>query len=164
VRSARPEDLPRRRARRPLAVAVPSLGLRVPVVPVGVRGRSREVAVPDGTRRVGWYRFGAGPGEPGVTVLAGHVDWNGRPGPFLRLERLEPGRRVRLRVRGGRTLSYRVIARRSYRKERLPRRLFARDGRAALALVTCGGPYDRSTRTYARNTVVWAVRARGSRG
>ena len=42
-------------------------------------------------------------------------------------------------------------------KRELPPRLFARRGKPALALVTCGGAFDEATRTYAENVVVWAV-------
>jgi sortase (surface protein transpeptidase) len=143
--------------RTPRALAVPALDLRAPVVAVGVRGRDREVALPDDARRVAWYRFGPHPGAAGTAVLAAHADWQGRPGPFARASRLAPGDRLRVAFRRGAPRTFRVIARRSYDKGRLPRRLFATAGRPALALVTCGGPYDRATRTYARNTVVWAV-------
>jgi len=159
TRSARPEDLPRRRVRQPRRMHVPALGVRAPVVAVGVRGRAREVALPASARRVAWYRFGPHPGARGTAVLAAHADWQGRPGPFVRLTALGPGDRVRVGFRRGEARAFRVIARRSYDKERLPRRLFATAGRPALALVTCGGPFDRRTRTYARNTVVWAVPA-----
>jgi len=38
--------------------------------------------------------------------------------------------------------------------------VFRRDGDHALVLVTCGGAFDRTTRTYAENVVVTAVPVR----
>jgi len=90
-------------------------------------------------------------------VLAAHVDYEGRPGAFYELRRLEPGDRVVVRLSGGRNLAFRVAARRTYAKDALPRRLFASRGRSVLTLVTCGGSYDERTRSYARNVVVVAI-------
>ena len=159
TRSALPSALPQRRVRVPGALHVPALGLRTRVMPIGLRGRSRELALPADARTVAWYRYGAHPGAPGVAVIAAHADYDGRPGAFAGLATMEPGQRLRVGFRRGGEREFRVIARRSYDKRRLPRRLFATSGPAALALVTCGGRFDRETRTYERNTVIWAVAA-----
>jgi hypothetical protein len=57
----------------------------------------------------------------------------------------------------GRTTAYRVTSVRTYAKRRLPLSLFSRNGPARLVLVTCGGPFDRSTGHYPLNVVVTAV-------
>jgi len=142
--------------RPPVRVRVPALGLQAKVVPVGVEA-SGELELPRTGRVAGWYRFGSEPGRPGTAVLAAHVDYAARPGVFYHLRTLEPGARVSVRLAGGSMRHFRVIARRSYGKQELPRRLFARAGKPALALVTCGGAFDEATRTYAENVVVWAV-------
>ena len=55
----------------------------------------------------------------------------------------------------GRTLTFDVVRRQRYAKERLPvRRLFTRHGAAVLTLITCGGRFDAATRQYDANTVV----------
>ncbi|HSL64629.1 MAG TPA: class F sortase, partial [Gaiellaceae bacterium] len=112
-----------------------------------------------GATRTAWYRFGSAPGEPGSTVIAGHVDLAGAPGAFRRLGELDPGELVVVRTADGRAHRYRVVARREYAKERLPARVWTRAGRPVLTLVTCGGDYDERARSYAANTVVYAVAA-----
>ena len=56
----------------------------------------------------------------------------------------------------GRTLAYRVVARRQLGKADLPADLFARGGPPRLVLVTCGGRFDRTTRHYTDNVIVYA--------
>lgn len=156
TRSARLASHRAVRVRPPVRIRVPALGLEAKVVPVGVEA-SGELELPRTGRVAGWYRFGSEPGRPGTAVLAAHVDYEERPGVFYHLRTLEPGARVSLRLAGGSTRHFRVVARRSYGKRELPPRLFARRGKPALALVTCGGAFDEATRTYAENVVVWAV-------
>jgi hypothetical protein len=138
-------------------VHVPGLGVRASIVRAGVRRGA--LVLPRDTRRVAWFRHGARPGEPGTALLAAHADLDGRPGVFLRLQRLEPGARVLVRMRGGALERFRVVARRRYAKRELPPRLFRRHGPRLLALVTCGGRFDERTRSYDSNTVVYAVAA-----
>ncbi|MDP1876225.1 MAG: class F sortase [Actinomycetota bacterium] len=58
----------------------------------------------------------------------------------------------------GRQLDYRVVARESIAKKRLPyEELFAVDGPARLTLISCGGFYDPQNGGYQDNVVVTAV-------
>ncbi|HEX8628405.1 MAG TPA: sortase, partial [Catenuloplanes sp.] len=52
---------------------------------------------------------------------------------------------------------YRVVARRTADKQRLPADLFARGGPPRLALITCGGDFRDGH--YERNVIVYAVPA-----
>jgi hypothetical protein len=50
-----------------------------------------------------------------------------------------------------------VIAREVHPKTKIPLdRYFARDGNVRLTLITCGGPFDASTRHYRDNVVITA--------
>lgn len=166
IRSARLVDLPRAAERRPASLRIAALGVAAPVRPVGVA--EGLVEVPDDPGVVGWYRHGSSPGRPGSAVLVGHVDLDGRPGVFFRLRELEPGALVTVGFARGAGEAFRVVARRSYPKGRLPARLvFAESGRAYLTLVTCGGDFDAARGEYEENVVVVATlverRAKGSR-
>lgn len=127
------------------------------VLPVQVS--SGELKVPEDARTVGWWRDGAAPGdERGTVVLAGHVDTVQGPGALYRLETLEPGQRLAVESATG-SRNYRVEARQAYRKDRLPDDIFTVEGAPRLAVITCGGAFDESTRTYEYNVVVYAVPA-----
>jgi hypothetical protein len=59
---------------------------------------------------------------------------------------------------GGRTTSYAVTGLQVVRKAAgLPPSLFDQAGAPRLVLVTCGGPFDERTRSYADNIVVVAI-------
>jgi sortase family protein len=142
----------------PVGIAIPGIGLEARVVRVGVDRRTGGVEVPPDVHTVGWYRFSPVPGEPGSSVLLGHVDSSTQgPGAFFHLASLEPGTRIRVLLADGSARAFRVVARRSYLKSRLPAAVFARAGRPVLTLVTCGGPFDASIGHYRDNVVVYAV-------
>jgi LPXTG-site transpeptidase (sortase) family protein len=145
------------RGASPSRLSIPSIGVSLPVLPVGV-DPAGLMALPDTAYAAGWYRFGRGPLDPsGATVIAGHVDTRAEGvGPLARLASLRAGAAVEVRA-GGRTVTYRVV-----RVERIARtvldlpHLFARAGAARLHLVTCGGDYRPDRGGYQDNVVVTA--------
>ena len=140
----------------PLAIRIGDLELDTPVRAVGIE-EDGELEVPDETE-VGWYRYGSAPGLPGATVLAAHVSWNRKIGPFHRLGNLEPGARVDVVADDGSVRVYEVIERTVYDKDELPRdRIWTTTGEETLVLITCGGSYNPDIRRYRQNIVVYAV-------
>lgn len=140
----------------PARVRVPSLGLDVDVVPVGVD----DVGLFDVPRadQVGWYRHGPSPGEPGSAVLAAHVDFDGELGAFFALRDLLPGDVIELDYVDGTSQAFRVVDQTLYDKTALPAdELFRRSGDSVLHLATCGGSFDPVTQSYVGNRVVTAV-------
>ena len=139
----------------PTRVTIARLGVAAAVDPVGVTGTG-ALDVPADPGRLGWWIGSARPGDRRGTVLvAGHVDTaEDGEGALYRLENLPMGTRLEVRA-GDRTVAYRVTARRSYAKSRLPEQLFRRDGAPQLVLVTCGGAFRDGA--YDHNVVVYAV-------
>jgi hypothetical protein len=144
----------------PVAVALPDRHVSAPVVPTDT-APDGALVVPDPPTTVGWWAPGALAGAPfGTTVLAGHIDSAAAGlGTFAVLRQVGVGERVELLGANGRTLAYRVVARRQLGKADLPADLFAHGGPPRLALVTCGGRFDRATRHYTDNVIVYAVPA-----
>jgi LPXTG-site transpeptidase (sortase) family protein len=145
--------------KRPVQVRLPSLGVDARVVPVGVAG-SGEMQIPRDGDVVGWYRFGARPGDAsGSAVLVGHRDTlDGGAGALFDLDDVAAGDLVLVTTRTGETLRYRVTALRSLPKQQLPaEQLFAREGRPRLTLITCGGAYLPEVGGYQDNLVVTAT-------
>ncbi|MFD6288316.1 class F sortase [Streptomyces sp. NPDC060205] len=145
----------------PVSLALPRLGLRAPVDPVGV-ARDGQVEVPGDPGRVGWYRFSPAPGaSEGSAVMVGHVDSDGRgPGVLVALNDVRRGDRVRAERADGSSVEYRVTARRSITKKALvSSEAFRLDGPAVLTLITCTGPYLPDEGGYQNNLVVTAVEA-----
>lgn len=130
----------------------------VGLVPVGVSdGGAMEI--PRSGEEVGWYRFGAAPGDPvGSAVLAGHVDTFGEgPGALASTTSLEVGDSLQVERADGSRVDYAVTARVITGKDELPTEdLFTRTGAPRLVLITCGGGWREDVRSYDSNVVVTA--------
>lgn len=142
----------------PVRVRVGSVGIRLPVVPKGV-SPDGQMALPPKPNRVGWYKFGAAPGDGGSTVLAGHVDTRRSGiGPLARLREVGPGDRVVVTLSDGRTVRYRTVRVRSIDKQSdALASVFDEDGPARLRIVTCGGEFEPKAGGYQDNVVLTAV-------
>lgn len=144
--------------RVPVNIRIPALGQEASIVPAGVEPNG-DMEVPENVTDVAWYKYGSAPGEPGSAVLAAHVDLAGQgPGVFFELGTLDPGSVIYIDFDDGTTASYRAEARSVYDKEALPTEaIFRRQGPPVLTLITCGGDFNRSIRSYDSNVVVYAV-------
>lgn len=141
----------------PHRLHVVAAGVDAAVVPV-TAAPDGELGVPDDPRQVGWWAGGAAAGSArGTVVIDGHVDTKeAGPGALYRVETLTPGEQVTLDTDSG-ARGYRVAAREVYSKGSLPTSLFSTDGPPRLALITCGGPFNRETGRYRYNVVVYAL-------
>lgn len=145
----------------PVRLEIPAIGVNAPVESVGVDERG-EMAIPEQVDQVGWYRFGAAPGsQAGSVVMSGHIDSAQQGlGAFAHLGDLRAGDMVSVMDGSGRTLKYRVIGKEAFAKTSVPLpSLFSRQGTARLTLITCGGAFDSTARSYLDNIVVTAVPA-----
>jgi len=116
-----------------------------------------ELNPPQDFARAGWYAAGTAPGDVGPAVIAGHVDSRTGPAVFFRLRELRPGDLVEV-ARDGHWLSFRVTATKEYPKNQFPdAAVYGPTPDPQLRLITCGGDFDRSRRSYYDNVVVYAV-------
>jgi hypothetical protein len=156
-RSATLDQLPPVQRPAPVSLQLDAAGIGAPVVPVSADPGSGELAVPPSPEKIAWYEHGPSPGEAGSAVLAAHVDWKGERGAFFTLADVEVGALAVVTMEDGREVDFRVTAREQVAKSDLPvDRIFDRVGPSQLALVTCGGEFDRRSHSYADNIVVFA--------
>lgn len=142
---------------RPVGLAVPAIGLALPtLVDLGLDADGRLQAPEDFTQ-VGWWSGGPAPGDAGPAVLVGHVDsWQG-PAVFFRVRDLRPGDEITVPRADGTAVTFVVDAVEQYAKDAFPAdRVYAPTADAQLRLITCGGTFDRSARSYLDNIVVYA--------
>ncbi len=140
---------------QPTTVTIGSLGVTLPVQPVGIAADG-QMALPPDPSEMGWYRFGPGPSSAeGAVVLAAHVDSRSYgPGPLARAAALAPGSTIVVAT-GTRSVSYTVTAVISVAKKDLDLALiFDRTGPPRLHLVTCGGEYVRGEGWTSNVTVI----------
>jgi Sortase domain len=151
---AQPGEIGPRGGPPPVEVAIPQVGISTRVGPVGA-SHDRIEAPP--VTRAGWYRDGPRPGEPGRTVIIGHLDTRRGPAVFANLPSVSRGDTVVVTDAAGRGHNYRVV-----RVISVPKHLFrasevfAPTPASTLALITCGGRFDRRSGHYERNVVVFA--------
>jgi hypothetical protein len=143
----------------PVAIEVPAIGLRRPLVTLGVEPDG-SMEAPRDYQAVGWFRSGPRPGEHGPAVIAGHVDSKTGPAAFARLHELRAGDEVRVTGRDGSVARFVVRARQHYAKRAFPtERVFGPTAGPELRLVTCTGAFDRDRQSYVENLVVFATLA-----
>ena len=158
--TSRAEELtrgPQMRSSPPVTVSLPSLNVSTSVIGLGLQADG-TMQVPDDAETVGWYTLAPTPGSLGPAVLAGHVDWKGRPGAFANIDKLVPGDLISVRRQDGSVAAFAVTRVERYPKDRFPTEdIYGAIDHAGLRLITCGGEFDRSERSYRDNIVVYAA-------
>jgi sortase (surface protein transpeptidase) len=141
----------------PARVTIPAIGVDSTLTELGVDPAGALVPPAD-FAQAGWFAAGPAPGEVGPAVLAGHVDDYRGPAVFFRLEELAPGDRVEVTDRDGQALGFTVTRVAEYPKSDFATaEVYGPTTGPELRLITCGGAFDRSRRSYTDNVVVFAV-------
>ena len=144
------------RAAAPTSVRVPRLGIASTLVDLRTDARG-ALQPPKDPARAGWYVGSSHPGDPGPTVLAGHVDSQSGPGVFFHLERLRPGDSILVGRADRSTVRFVVTRTMRVSKQRFPTALVYVGTRSpSLRLISCGGAFDRRTGHYLDNVIVLA--------
>ena len=151
---------------------IPALNVRAPVTPTGAVGfpETASLTIPADVHTVGWWdgtvqdgdrivhEDAPAPGQPGVALIAGHVDSAAEgPGALHDLANLKVGDTIEISNSAGPFNTWTVYAPpQIHLKTALPAALWVTTGAPKLALVTCGGPFDAATGHYQDNVIVWA--------
>jgi hypothetical protein len=152
---------------------IPVLRVDAPLVPEGAVGApgTAALSIPNDIHTVGWWdglvndsgrtvtERAPRPGQPGVAIIAGHVDSAAAgPGALYDLKDLRVGATIEIADSHHHLSRWRVDARPQLTaKTSLPSALWVRGGPARLAIISCGGPFDAATGHYIDNVVVWAT-------
>ena len=155
-------SIPYANSPQPAHLGIPALDVTANIRPVG-NSDATTMQVPSDIRVVGWYDRSALPiSTAGNTVLVGHRDGAVDPnGIFRNLGSVREGDRVQVSDIAGRTIDYIVDGVTVLSDEQFAQRaerIFRRDGRHRLVLITCGGNYDAARGGYQANVVVTAKR------
>jgi Sortase domain len=146
----------------PVSISIPAIGVRSRLLYVGLN--------PDGTIQVpplndppltneaAWYKYSPIPGQPGPSIIEGHVD-SLREGPsvFFRLGELKPGDLVSISLADRQVVVFKITGVRVYAKSQFPTStIYGATDYAALRLITCGGSFDEQSHHYTSNVVAFA--------
>jgi hypothetical protein len=146
----------------PVSIAIPAIGVRSTLLYVG-RNADGTIQVPPLndppiTNDAAWYEFSATPGQPGPSIIEGHVDSAGDgPSVFFRLGALNPGDLVDVTLADRRVAVFKITGVRLYAKDHFPTSaVYGDTDYAALRLITCGGGFDTRDHHYLSNVVAFA--------
>ncbi len=146
----------------PVAIQVPAIGVSSPLESLTVDS-SGVLGVPENYAHAGWWSAGPAPGADGAAVIVGHMDSDRGAAVFHRLRQSQPGGEIIVRRADGSSVSFVVDAVRQYDKDQIPTRvIYGATPTPSLRLITCGGAFDRRTRSYRDNVVVFAHLATGA--
>jgi sortase (surface protein transpeptidase) len=137
-------------------VRIPAIGVDSVLVPLGLNA-DHTLEVPTDFGVAGWYIHRPVPGEPGPSIIAGHVDSQTGPAVFFRLRELEPGATIEVERSDRSVAVFRVTERAQYDKDAFPtEKVYGPTSAPELRVITCGGSFDWDTHHYDDNVVVFA--------
>jgi sortase (surface protein transpeptidase) len=140
----------------PSRVRIPALGIDSPLARLATDATGALVP-PGDFAQAGWFSGGPAPGAVGPAVIAGHVDSVRGPAVFFRLASLHGGDAVLVTRADGTTLRFVVNRIARYPKSAFPTaEVYGPTGDRELRLITCGGRFDHSRRSYVDDVVVFA--------
>ncbi|YCK35217.1 class F sortase [Actinomadura sp. ATCC 39365] len=142
----------------PTRLDIEAIGVSAPIVQVGLDPNGVIEPPPlDKENLVGWYGLGPSPGEVGPAVLLGHVDTRTAPAVFARLKELRPQDRITVAHTDGRRDVFVVDRVERVAKTAFPSaQVYGSTSDPALRIITCGGAFNTTSRSYADNVIVFA--------
>ena len=121
---------------------IPGIGVDAPIDEVGLTPQD-DLATPADPSHVGWYRDGSLPGQPGSSVMDGHLDWWSGPAVFANLGRLHLGDQLSVLFSDSQVASFQVSTMTTYSADLSPPAdLFRTAGPPQLVLITCAGRWE----------------------
>jgi sortase (surface protein transpeptidase) len=141
----------------PTRVRIPAIEVDATVVDLGLT-EDRRLEVPEDISVTGWYTGRSVPGDVGPSIVVGHVDSavTGK-GVFYSLRDLVAGDAVEIERSDGTVAAFRVTEVATVSKDEFPTELvYGSTPEPTLRLITCGGTFDRSVRSYEHNIIVFA--------
>ena len=123
----------------PTRLKIPAINVDAPIDPAGLT-EDGDMDVPNDIVSTGWFERGYMPGEPGNSVIAGHVDGKNGPAVFYDIGKLKNGDEVLVTGEDGSELVFVVNKVEIYPFEESPlREIFGFSNGSRLNLITCTG-------------------------
>lgn len=146
----------------------PDLPRYIRIAKINVSARVRQLgltkdgalASPTNVYDAGWYMGSAKPGEPGATVIDGHVSSWEATGVFYNLKKLVPNDVLEIERGDGKLLRYKVAGVQEYDADKVDMAklmVSAEPGKSGLNLITCSGKVIKNTNSFDKRFVVFAV-------
>jgi LPXTG-site transpeptidase (sortase) family protein len=140
----------------PTRFKIPTLGVDASIEYLGKTAQGNMLS-PKSASSVGWYKYGAIPGETGSAVLAAHVVGpQGQAGVFAQVKKLQAGDEIQVIDAKGQIILFTVTQTRKYSQSEQPSEVFNSTSGAHLNLITCAGEWDAINKHFLERLVVFA--------
>lgn len=141
----------------PRKIELPSLGVSGCVQKVGL-DQHAAISAPTNIHLAGWYIHSVPPGEAGVSLIDGHVQGRYSEGIFKKLDRLRTGHKIKVQLGSGQWREFEVVRTALYTVDAASQEMLKPiEGiDRQLTLITCGGAYNKQTKTYDKRVIVQA--------
>ncbi len=138
-------------------LTIPSITVDAEVGDVGLTSEG-AVGAPTDPARAAWFNLGPRPGEAGVAVIDGHFGWKDAvPAVFDHLADVQKGEKIYVKDASGVSTTFVVRTIKTYGASGDASDVFAsNDTHAHLVLITCGGIWDATQKSYSERVVVFA--------
>jgi LPXTG-site transpeptidase (sortase) family protein len=149
-------DAPAAEDAYPVRIRIPAIAVDAAVVDLGLN-QDGTLEVPTDFDVTGWYTGRSVPGDIGPSVVVGHVDSHTGPAVFIELNRLEVGDLVQIDRSDGLVAWFQIRELTQVDKDEFPtQQVYGDTAEPTLRLITCGGNFDRSARSYRDNLIAFA--------
>jgi sortase A len=139
-----------------MTLKIPAINVDTAIEYTGLTAKG-DMTPPGSPNTVGWYKYGAIPGDAGSAVIAGHVVGpKGEPAVFARLNKLQKGDLLLVVDGKNQTASFVVRQIRTYNQEEQHNEVFNSGAGTHLNIITCAGEWNSSQRHYLERLVVFA--------
>lgn len=141
----------------PAIIRLPSINTAAFIQKVGIDQRG-EVAVPNNIHLAGWFTQGAKPGEPGLSIIDGHVNGLSQKAVFASLPDIKVDDEFEVEQANTTILHYKVVSTKTVVASDAANFLFSQDPSISsqLNLITCIGTFDQKANTYNERFIVSA--------
>lgn len=142
-------------ADQPRQITIPSIATEGFIQPVG-NDQHNQVGVPTNIHFAGWYVNSVKPGEPGLSIIDGHVSSRYGTALFIKLNSLRQNDAVQVQFGDGSLRHFQVVEKRELPEQDTARFLLTKrdDIDRQLNLVTCGGSFNRKSDQYNNRIII----------
>lgn len=138
----------------PRKIELPSIGASGCIQKVGL-DQNNAIAVPTNVHVAGWYVESVLPTQPGLSIIDGHVLGRYGDAIFTNLKNLKQNDAMRIQLGDKSWHEFIVVSVSTYDVEETMSEVYKPfDGDNQLVLITCGGIYDKDSKTYSERVVV----------
>jgi LPXTG-site transpeptidase (sortase) family protein len=145
-------------ANLPRYLIIPKLNVDARVLSVGVNTNG-DLGTPNDIYDTAWYNESAQPGQPGATLIDGHIAGYTSPGVFEKLKSLNPGDQIEVQIGNGTTFTYQVVKSQDYPANNVnmaEAMTPVTPGVSGLNLISCDGTIVPGKGQYTERIIVFA--------